>query len=330
MERLRIRSRARMPGTDRLARAAFPRQATDRLFRRDWLYQDFRNDRLVPSVYMIGMGRDTDTRRDGLVAVEGNGAVPRSIHALLRAGTFGGLTDGQLLERFATPRRRGGRAGLRGPGGAARADGPARLPRRSCATSTTPRTPSRPRSWSWPARPDRSGVRDSLGPWLYRRGLPRRGRARTIEPRRRRAHEAEGRAADGRMPRTEPPDDDDAAVIHEEVARLPERYREAVVLCYLEGLTQRAGGRAAGLAGRDRPEPAGPRPRTAPRPAHPPRPGPASALAWISAESARAVPPAGLRWVDPARGCAVRRREGGGMISAAVAELTQGGLRAMF
>ncbi|APW58718.1 RNA polymerase sigma factor [Paludisphaera borealis] len=36
------------------------------------------------------------------MAVEGSGAVPRSIHALLTAGTFGGLTDGQLIERFVT------------------------------------------------------------------------------------------------------------------------------------------------------------------------------------------------------------------------------------
>ena len=34
------------------------------------------------------------------MAVEGGGAVPRSIRALLAAGTFAGLTDGQLIERF--------------------------------------------------------------------------------------------------------------------------------------------------------------------------------------------------------------------------------------
>ena len=32
-------------------------------------------------------------------------------------------------------------------------------------------------------------------------------------------------------------DDEDYRVLHEEVARLPKKYRSAVVLCYFEGLT---------------------------------------------------------------------------------------------
>ncbi len=36
------------------------------------------------------------------MASDRNGAALRSIHALFTAGTVGGLTDGKLLERFAT------------------------------------------------------------------------------------------------------------------------------------------------------------------------------------------------------------------------------------
>ena len=55
---------------------------------------------------------------------------------------------------------------------------------------------------------------------------------------RRRAHE---RHAAG-LVRTRSPDDGDqpdlVSIMHEEVGQLPERYRMAVVLCYLEGLTR--------------------------------------------------------------------------------------------
>ncbi len=36
------------------------------------------------------------------------------------------------------------------------------------------------------------------------------------------------------------PDDESARALHQEIGRLPERYRSAVVLCYLEGLTHEA------------------------------------------------------------------------------------------
>ena len=60
-----------------------------------------------------------------------SGAAFRSIRALFTAGTVGGLTDGQLLERFTEPRRRWRRAGLRQPGRAAWSDGPACVPDRA-------------------------------------------------------------------------------------------------------------------------------------------------------------------------------------------------------
>ena len=42
--------------------------------------------------------------------------------------------------------------------------------------------------------------------------------------------------------------DEDAAAVHEEVGRLPERYRRAVVLCHFEGLTHAEAARRLGCA----------------------------------------------------------------------------------
>jgi RNA polymerase sigma factor (sigma-70 family) len=83
-------------------------------------------------------------------------------------------------------------------------------------------------------------VEDSLGRWLYgvSTRVARRSRAIT------RGERARLRGLDG----IDPPEvatasparrrDDLRASIDEEIARLPDRYRSAVVLCYLEGLTQ--------------------------------------------------------------------------------------------
>ena len=109
--------------------------------------------------------------------------------------------------------------------------------RRSWAIITRPRTHSRPRSSSWPGRPDRSGGathwRAGCTAWPFgsRRGpVPPRARRRELERNwaALRAVETQGGA--------ESPDDLEA-LVHEEIGRLPERFRAPVVLCYLEGRT---------------------------------------------------------------------------------------------
>jgi RNA polymerase sigma factor (sigma-70 family) len=87
-------------------------------------------------------------------------------------------------------------------------------------------------------------VRGSLGPWLL--SVARRVAycART-DASRQRAHERT--AAERAAPATVDPGwDDRDAILHEELVRLPEKYRTAVVLCDLEGLTHEQAARQLG------------------------------------------------------------------------------------
>jgi RNA polymerase sigma factor (sigma-70 family) len=83
-------------------------------------------------------------------------------------------------------------------------------------------------------------VGDSLGRWLYGVSMrvARRARAvsRTERVRVQELHGFDPPAAADWQERV--PYDELRVVIDEEIARLPDRYRRAVVLCYLEGLTQ--------------------------------------------------------------------------------------------
>ncbi len=81
-----------------------------------------------------------------------------------------------------------------------------------------------------------SGVR-SLGGWLYRVAyrVALEANARSV---RRRRRETQGAEMDAVEDRRRGPDAELGPVIHEEIRRLPERYREPIVLCDLEGLTR--------------------------------------------------------------------------------------------
>jgi RNA polymerase sigma factor (sigma-70 family) len=78
-------------------------------------------------------------------------------------------------------------------------------------------------------------VRDSLAPWLHRVACRAAARA-SVQVRRRKA--LERRAAEMIAGRTnERVGDDLAATLHEELDRLPDRFRAPIVLCDLEGCT---------------------------------------------------------------------------------------------
>ena len=160
--------------------------------------------------------------------------VARQVRTLLDDGAAGGLTDAELLERFAT---RGGDAAQAAFAALVERHGPMVL--RACRSIL--RDPHRAQdafqaTFLLLAR--RAGslwVRDSLAPWLHSVACRVSSGARAAEGRRR----ALERRAAGRASRSaaEPPRDDLAPALHEEVERLPDRLKAPVVLCYLEGLT---------------------------------------------------------------------------------------------
>jgi RNA polymerase sigma factor (sigma-70 family) len=74
---------------------------------------------------------------------------------------------------------------------------------------------------------------DSLGSWLY--GVAQRTALRAKTQARRRAHVGQGEAMAASEPEYERDNEELRPLIHEEVGRLPDKYRAPVVLCYFEG-----------------------------------------------------------------------------------------------
>ena len=167
-------------------------------------------------------------------------ALLRDIQTLFDAGTAAGLSDRQLLERFAGRRDAAAEAAfevlvLR--------HGPMVL--RVCRNVLhDPNDVQDAFQATFLVLVRRRGaVRrlESLGGWLY--GVANRVAARArVEAARRRA--VEGRAALRVVEAFEPSSPLEAEqeefgpIVQEEVRRLPEKYRSAVVLCYWQGLTQ--------------------------------------------------------------------------------------------
>ena len=161
---------------------------------------------------------------------------------LFGIGAVGRLSDAELLARFV--RRRGCRlvrGGVLGAGGSARADGAGRLP------ADAGRRPRRGRCL--PGGIPRPGPQGAVGAGgrfaraMAPRGQRPGGAAGAGHGRRGTGPDA-GRWTGSTRPTNRPSDrpvssrDDLRSAIDEEIARLPGRYRSAVVLCYLEGLTQ--------------------------------------------------------------------------------------------
>ena len=154
------------------------------------------------------------------------------LQTLFSVGVTAGLTDGQLLERFAT--QRGDAAEL---AFAALVERHGPMVFHACrgilgdeheaqdAFQATFLVLLRKGGTLW--------VRDSLGPWLHRVACRAAGRAR-VDALRRRAHERRAAEQAAGSQGGEGPGDR-AAILHEELDRLPERYRVPIVLCDLQG-----------------------------------------------------------------------------------------------
>lgn len=166
----------------------------------------------------------------------------RDIQMLFSSGMLGGLTDRQLLERFVNRNDSSAEDAFtillerHGPmvWGVCRR----LLPDRDAADAFQATFLVLVR------RASAIRVDDSLGPWLY--GVSRRVAARArANSLRRRARETGGVEAlagpDPDLNRTER-----LAILDEEISRLPERHRAAIVLCDLEGLPHEEAARRLG------------------------------------------------------------------------------------
>jgi RNA polymerase sigma factor (sigma-70 family) len=173
-----------------------------------------------------------------------NGAAFRHVRTLFSVGAIGGLTDGQLLERF---KERDGEGAELAFTALVERHGPMVL--RVCRSILVdPNDAHDAFQATFLVLVRRAGslwVRDSLGPWLHQVAQRTAACARSAAARRRR-HEA---AASGRSSR--PAGDgveqhDLGEILHGEVGRLPDRYRVIIVLCLLEGLTHGQAARRLG------------------------------------------------------------------------------------
>jgi len=159
----------------------------------------------------------------------------RAVRTLFEGGAAGGLTDGELLERFAN---RDGAAAEAAFTALLERHGPMvwGVCRRLLADRHAAADAFQATFLVLARRAGEVRVDGSLGRWLY--GVGRRVAARARANALRRAGRETGRVETVAAPDAGPdPDADERlAAIDEEIGRLPERYRAAVVLCDLEGL----------------------------------------------------------------------------------------------
>jgi RNA polymerase sigma factor (sigma-70 family) len=170
------------------------------------------------------------------MVAKGTGKAMRNLGLLLREGTVAGYPDGQLLEQFLARRGESAEAAFaalverHGPmvlGVCRRA-----LPDPRDAEDAFQAT------FLILARKARAiRVDDSLGRWLY--GVSRRVASRARASAGRRLDRERELATMGGPPAAEPPADplELREVLDEELGRLPAKYRDPIVLCYLQDQT---------------------------------------------------------------------------------------------
>ena len=193
------------------------------------------------------------------------GAALRQIRGLFEAGTVAGLTDGQLLDLYLTRRDESAFAAL------VMRHGPMVLGVCHSVLHGSAEVEDAFQATFLVLIRKASTIRghDAVGGWLYRVAhwvAVQAGRDRSRKDRR--EHPA-GDLPDDIVAGESASDDDWRGTLHEELARLPERLRQPVVLCYLEGRTPRAGRPRAELERGDPAPSPGQRPRPAPLPIDP-------------------------------------------------------------
>jgi RNA polymerase sigma factor (sigma-70 family) len=164
-------------------------------------------------------------------------SVLRQVSELFRCGTVAGMTDGQLLERYAT--RRGPEAEV-AFGALVTRHGPLVLGVcRQLSADTHDADDAFQTTFLTLARKAGSLRHpDRLGPWLYGVAVRKTLKLRQ-QQRRRRKHEGRGGARiGGEFPAGSTTEhQEQLTALYDELARLPEKYRVPIVLCYLENHT---------------------------------------------------------------------------------------------
>jgi RNA polymerase sigma factor (sigma-70 family) len=175
-----------------------------------------------------------------------SGAVLRQVHLLFRSGTVAGMTDGQLLERFA--KRRGPESEAAFAALVARHGSMVLGVCKQLLGDTHDADDAFQAAFLTLA--DKAGALrqpDRVGPWLYGVAV-RKSRKLKQQRERRRRHERRREATNGEKAPEElnAGHGESMAALHEEIARLPEKYRAPIVLCYLQGHTHETAAAALG------------------------------------------------------------------------------------
>ena len=171
------------------------------------------------------------------MAARGTGEAMRDLGLLIRGGTVAGYPDGQLLEQFLARRGEAAEAAF---AALVERHGPMVLGVCRRALSD-PRDAEDAFQTTFLILARKAGavrVGDSLGRWLY--GVSRRVASRARAVAGRRLDSERGLAESGRRPPVAEPQGDRLdlrALLDEELGRLPAKYRDPLVLCYLQGQT---------------------------------------------------------------------------------------------
>jgi RNA polymerase sigma factor (sigma-70 family) len=261
--------------------------------------------------------------------IKGEHSLLHCIQTIFESGTIGDLTDRELLERFAGHDRAMAELCF---AALIKRHGP--LVFRTCQAILHDRHEAEDAfqaTFFVLARKARSlWIRDSLGPWLHEVScrVASHGRSAVLQ---RCVHERE---AARRAPSTveDKPWDDRGAVVCEELRRLPDRYRPAIVLCDLEGLTQERAAQILGWPeGTVRSRLARGRQRLRDRLTRRGlAPSVVAALPWLAGHGASAAVPDALAEITSHSAVELVADRAAAVAGASVGSLTEGVLRAMF
>jgi RNA polymerase sigma factor (sigma-70 family) len=182
------------------------------------------------------------------MAVKNSGSALVQLRTLFNEGAIGALSDGQLLEHFAA-----GRGEPRELAFAALVERHGPFVLRVCRSVLRDAAAAEDAfQATFLALARKAGslrAHDSLAPWLHQAAYRAAAHDRSAAIRRRSHEHAAAALRPGSVaPPPHANDDDLEKIIHEEIDRLPGRFRVAVVLCDLEGRTHEQAARYLGCA----------------------------------------------------------------------------------